>query len=316
MLNGQASKYRISKTTENTVRKAAKELNFSPNSLARSLRLQKTHTIGLIIPDISNPFFASLARHVEREARNSGYSILLCDSDEDTKIELSSVDLLRGRKVDGMIIAPVGDAWKHLEDLYNSGMPIVLVDRYFPDSSLPYVTSNNFQGALEGVSYIINKGHRVISCIQGNKNSLTNTERVRGFKAAHKQHNLPLNKQLIVGNSFDEKNGYSSTKKLLKGKLKPSAIFTVGNLIAMGALQAAKELGVCVPEGLSILSFDEQPYMAFLSPPITTIGQNISHMAQIAVQSLFRQIESDKTVIDNQVMLPTRLIKRSSVHTI
>ncbi|MBN2410913.1 LacI family DNA-binding transcriptional regulator [candidate division KSB1 bacterium] len=313
VLNGKASKYRISKKTEEIILKTAKELNFTPNPLARSLRLNKTNTIGLVIPDISNPFFSSIARNVEQEARKLGYSIILCDTEEDTDLEKESLELLELRKVDGLIISPVGQTFNYIKRIYNNGMPIVIIDRYFPDLDIPYVTSDNYKGAFEAISYLIDNGHRSIACIQGLTHTSPNNERVRGYREALLNYHLPVDEALIVGDSFGEQNGYLETKLLLKNEKNITAIFSVSNLISLGALRAIYEEGLRVPEDISIISFDDQPYSDYLATPMTTVTQKNKEMGQISIKLLINQIESKIRFSSKCVILPTKLIKRKSV---
>jgi len=316
VLSGQAKRYRIGKKTQEAVLSEAKRLDFSPNQLARSLRLKKTHTLGLVIPDISNPFFARLARYVELAARKSGYAVFLCDSDEQTDVEVESLRLMQGRKVDGIIISPVGQSGDHLKKLHEEGLPIVIIDRFFPNMTLPYVTSDNYNGALDGVSHLIDHGHERIACIQGIPDSATNLERVRGYTAALDQHHVASDPQLIVGDSFSQRNGYMSTKLLLKRKPRPTALFSLGNQMTFGALQALAEEGVRVPEDISVLSFDEQPYFAFLATPITTIAQQNETMGRTAVSLLLEQINDKEPKDVEGIMLPTTLVKRDSVRSL
>jgi len=316
VLSGQAKRYRISKKTKAAVLEEAKRLDFAPNQLARGLRLKRTHTLGLVIPDISNPFFASLARYVELEARKSGYAVFLCDSEERTDIEVASMRLMQSRKVDGIITSPVGQSSEHLSALHEAGLPIVIVDRYFPRMNLPFVTSDNFNGALQGVSHLIENGHKNIACIQGMPTSAPNIDRVNGYKAALSEHHIKLQDNLIIGDDFGKRNGYISTKLLLKRTLRPTALFSVGNLITLGALQAVAEEGLKVPDDVSLVSFDEQPYSAFLSTPMTTIAQQVETMGQIAVSLLLGQIEATGTPECPGIQLPTQLIKRQSVKSI
>ena len=210
VLNGQAAQYRIKKKPAETVQSTAKKLNYIPSHLARSLRLKRTHTIGLVIPDISNPFFSSIAKSVEIEARKVGYSIVLCDSQENTKLEIDSLQLLQSRNIDGLIICPVGVAGDHFEQLYDSSVQIVVIDRYFPQLKCPYVLSDNYNGAVNAVNYLIKNGHIIIGCIQGLQNTSVNNDRIRGYKDAHKENNLPIDNSLIVGDSFGERNGYNN----------------------------------------------------------------------------------------------------------
>ena len=316
VLSGQAERYRISKKTQAVVLKETRRLDFSPNQLARGLRLKRTHTLGVVIPDISNPFFASLVRYVELEARKLGYAVLLCDSEERTDIEVASLRLMQSRKVDGIITSPVGQSGEHLSSLHDAGLPVVIVDRYFPQMKLPFVSSDNFNGAVQGVSHLIENGHRNIACIQGIPTSSPNIDRVNGYKAALRKHHIKLLDNFIIGADFGRRNGYVSTKLLLKHTPRPTALFSVGNLITLGVLQAIAEEDLKVPDDISIVSFDEQPYSAFLATPMTTIAQQIETMGQIAVSMLLTQIESTGAPQSDGIQIPTQLITRQSVKMI
>jgi LacI family transcriptional regulator len=313
VLSGQASKYRIRKETEATIRRIAEELNYEPHHLARGLRLQKTLTIGLVIPDISNSFFSSIARSIEIEARKANYSIMLCDSQENTYHETDSLQLLVSRKVDGLIICPVGEEYAHLEKISENGIPLVVVDRYFPDLRCSCVTSDNYQGALEAVEYLIARGHKRIGCIQGLLNSSVNRDRVKGFKDAHKNHHIPLNASFLLGNSFGERNGYLGAKLLLNKTIRPTAIFALSNQISLGAMRAINEDGLKIPEDTSLLSFDDHPYSEFLSTPLTTVTQQNVNMGKVAIKILFDQLSSPSLFEPIHIKLPTKLVERKSV---
>lgn len=316
VLNGKAKQYRICDATAELILKTAREMNYTPNQLARGLRLNKTFTIGYIIPDISNPFFAGIARTVEKFARKMGYSVIISDSEEDTKLEISSVRLLLERKIDGLIISPVGNETHHLTELKKRNIPIVLIDRYFPELGFPFITSENYKGALEAVSYLIENGHRRIACIQGLQNAIPNVERVRGYIDAHKKFKLEIDESLIAGDSFGEENGYVETKLLLRRKTLPTAIFGVSNLISLGALKALREEGLSVPGDISLITFDDQPYLDFMAPPVTSVKQQISEIGNIATKLLLDNIDSGKSTGNEGIYIPTKLIIRNSVKNI
>jgi len=316
VMTGQATDYRISKDTETAIRGAAVKLNYAPNQLARGLRIKETHTIGLVIPDISNPFFASIAKVVEMEARKAGYSIILCDSQESTDMEIDSLRLLQNRNVDGLIISSVGQDGKHLERLHQQGIPMVVVDRSFPDLKCPSVVSDNYQGALDAVSYLIQNGHRMIACLQGLRHTSPNEDRVRGYRDAHQRHHLAVDEALIVGDSFGENSGYIETKILLKRVNRPTAIFAVSNLISLGVLRAVAEEGLHIRNDISIISFDDQPYSNYLATPMTTVAQQNSEIGKIACKMLLEQIRTKKPFEAKAVVIPTKLIVRQSVKKI
>ncbi len=313
VLSGQASKYRISKKTEQAVLKVAKENRFRPNQLARGLRLRKTSTFGLLIPDISNPFFSDVARNIEMNARKIGYSILLCDSQEDNEIERESLELLRNRMIDGLIISPVSGQGDHLVELMEDGLPIVVVDRNFSNIDLPCVTSDNYQGAYDGVQHLLDHGHRAIAFVQGLPNADPNMERVRGYKAALEDAGIPFKKSLVIGTDFGQESGYAAAKKLLKRKQPPTAMFAAGNVIVLGVLSALAEEKVRIPQDMSIISFDESPYSPFLGTPMTTIAQDTSRIGRMAVELLFNQIEQGTHARRPTILLPTKLVPRDSV---
>lgn len=316
VLNGKAEKYRISKKAADIIIQTVKELNFKPNSMARGLRLNKTNTLGVVIPDISNQFFAGIVRSIEREARKSEYSVILCDTDEDTNIEISSIQLLQERNVDGLIVAPVGQTSDHLEVLHDKGLPLVIIDRYFPDKKFSYVTSDNYRGAYEAVSYLIESGHSLIACISGLEHTSPNNDRIRGYKEALSDNSVPSENSIIVGNGFGEQNGYTETKILLNKTPKPTAIFALGNLISLGALKAIEEENLSIPNDISIIAFDDQPFFRHLAAPMSSIAQQRDEIGQIATKLIFKQIKSKVQADAEGMFIPTKLIKRSSVKRI
>lgn len=316
-LNGLGEKYRISKKTIEKIKNEAEKHNFRPNQIARGLRLNKTETIGLVIPDISNPFFATIARVIENEFRKNGYSILLTDSQENSDIETESIELLLSRKVDGLVICSEGTNEQNLKEMLPKSFPVVLVDRFYKNLPYPFVGSDNKKGAFDGVSHLIEMGHKKIAFIQGIPNSYTNKERLKGYKQALKHANIDVDKDLIIGNAYSEENGYQSTKILLTERIiKPTAIFTCSNQICFGALNALEELKIKVPNKISLVTFDEQPYSSMLKVPLTTIAQDKRLIAETAVELLSKMIIDKNSLAKTKTYLPTKLIARKSVKQI
>ncbi|MDN5213201.1 LacI family DNA-binding transcriptional regulator [Fulvivirgaceae bacterium BMA12] len=307
VLTGQEKKYRISDKTADKVRAMAKVHQFAPNQIARNLRLQKTNTIGLIIPDISNPFFANLARTVEVELRKRGKMVLLCDTKDETELERESLSLLMGRKVDGLLIAPIGKEHHHL--IQQPEIPIVLIDRYFEDQDLSFVTTDNFLGACIATDFLIEKGHRNIACIQGLLKTTPNEGRVSGYKKTMLDNGLS-DYIKVIGEDYSIANGYESTKTLLSLPEVPTAIFSLNNQISMGVMKALKEHRLEVPGEVSLISFDDQPYFDLLSPPLTAIKQPMSEIGRAAVATLFELLEGNHP--PNQMLKPL-FVERSSV---
>jgi LacI family transcriptional regulator len=312
-LGGQARRYRISRKTEQTVQELARSLGFSPNYLARGLRLRKTATIGLVIPDVSNPFFADIARQIAIGARDYRYSVIVCDSQETEELEIESLALLRGRGVEGIVLCPVGRSAEHLAEFQDGDPPIVLADRYFPGLRLAYVASDNFAGARDATAHLIQNGHRRIVCLQGSVGTSPNEDRVRGYRDALRTNGLPLDEALIVGDSFGEQSGYIAMKLLLKKTTGFTAVLALSNLISLGAIRALSEEKIGIPADVSIISFDDQPYSAYLAAPMTTVAQRSSEMGKIAMKLLFDRIRSPQQAVEGGILLPTSLIVRGSV---
>ncbi|MFZ2286311.1 MAG: LacI family DNA-binding transcriptional regulator [Bacteroidales bacterium] len=314
VLNGKSEKYRISSKTAQRVIKAAQEYEYSPSKIARGLKMDRTDTIGLIIPDISNPFFADIAQSIEKEARMKGFSLILCDSGDDLNDEKELIGLLRSHKVDGMIIAPVGTRFEHIIQVYNSGIPIVVIDRCFPDINVPSITSDNYQGGYDAVNYLISLGHKKIICIQGKPESLPSKERLRGYIDACKENDIKIDKDFIMGDSFTIENGYRQTRIIFSMENPPTAVFAFSNLISLGVIKAVNEMGMKIPDDISLISFDEQPYSAYLSTPMTTVSQKKSEIGQLSIDVLLKYImnkEYWKKVV--YMKLKTSLIIRDSV---
>jgi LacI family transcriptional regulator len=313
VLSGKATMYRISKRTEDEINRIAKKLDYKPNQLARALRLKRTGTIGMIIPDISNPFFSSIARCVEIESRKAGYSIMLCDSQEDSEKEKESIKILAMRQVDGIVICPVGKESENIVECEKLKLPVVMVDRYFPELKIPYVVSDNYNGAIIAVNHFCENGHRDIALIQGIPDSSVNKDRVRGYRDALVANNIPVKESFIVGDNFGEQNGYIGAKILLSGSDRPTAIFAASNLISLGAIRRIMEENLKIPDDISIIAFDDQPYFNYLSTPMTTISQNKEELGKISIRLLLNEINNLNNIDEKGFLVPTELIIRKSV---
>lgn len=310
VLNGKAKEYRISKLTQEKIKTVAERLNYIPNEFARSLRSGNSKTIALIIPSIKNPFFAEIASLVNTEVRKYDYITLIGDSDDNIENEKKELLHLVSRNIDGLIIVPCSDEWKHLQQVKEEGLSLVCIDRYFEDVNLSYVSSDNYEGAYSATIYLIEQGHKDIACIQGVHNSTPNKLRVKGFIDALNASGI--NSYTVTGDAFSEQNGYIETKLLLKQKKRPSAIFAFSNMIAMGSLKAIKEENINIPEDISLITFDDNPFLNYIEPPLTCISQPVEDICKIAVKILFSNIlDHDKE--SYQLLLKSKLEVKSSV---
>jgi LacI family transcriptional regulator len=313
VLSGQAERYRISRATRARVLEAAGAAGFVADELARSLRLRRTRSIGLVIPDISNPFFARLAREVERHARHHGYSVLIADSEEDAGVEAAALTLMLSRRVDGLILAPVGTpgAGAALRGL--AGRPCVLVDRLLPDAGLPAVTSDHCHGARLATRHLIERGHRRIACVQGNPGTFANDERIRGWREAMAGAGLAADDALVFGAGYSIEAGFAAAHAALEGPTPPSAILALGNVLALGVLQAAGAAGVAIPDELSLIAFDDELWATVTTPPLTIVEQPIAALGQGVLELLLERIAAPAPLPPSRRILPVRLIERGSV---
>ena len=292
-------------------------MDFSPNHFARSLRTRRTSTIGVIVPDISNPFFASITQAITTTAHRCGYSTLLCDSQDSVAMEAQSVKLIESRSADGLILCPTGLQSAHVSKYLERNSAIVLIDRKLKGLNASFVGSDNFSGAKDATEFLIRKGHRRILCLQGITGTTPSDERLRGYRAAFDESGLPVNESLINGDSFGEQSGYLETKLQLSMNTQFTAIFAMSNMIAVGALRALKEAGKRIPEDVSIIAFDDSPFAPYLSTPMTSVAQQNTEIATIAVRLLLKHIEDkDAGSKPEEFLLSTKFINRASVHSI
>ena len=314
VLSGNAEKHRISKETIEKVLKDAREHNYSLSLVAQSLRTNKTNTIGLLLPSLANPYFADVASVIISEVHKRNYTAIVIDTMESAKNFNDSASLLLSRRVDGIIAVPCGTDSSLIESINDNYLPVVLIDRYFDNTHLSFVTTNNHKGGLMATRHLIGMGHRRIACIQGTTSSNPSKERVRGYRDAMIEEGYEADIR-IVGNEFSIQNGYLETKLLLESDNPPTAIFTLSNTITLGALKAIREASLKIPEDISLLSFDNYSYMDFMEPPITRISQPTEDMGKLATKILFDRIDS---VPNNtsQLKLSPSLIAKESVRGI
>lgn len=314
VLSGNAGKYRICKATQDKVLEEARRCNYQPSLLAQSLRTSRSSMIGLLLPSVSNPYFAEMANVAISELRKAGYTTIVMDTMEDEGLLYESTLSLAARQVDGIMVVPCGTDCSLLERMDNNNIPVVLIDRFYKGTKLSYVTTNNYQGGLEATRHLISKGHRNIACIKGVESSLPSQERVNGYLDAMREAGLS-DYASVVGNDFSIQSGYIETQLLLCRSERPSAIFTLGNTIAMGALKAIREGGMRIPQDISLMTFDNNLYLDYIDPAITRIGQPVEDMAKLATKILLDKINSSFSGY-SQLRLAPSLIQGESVRQI
>ncbi|HZK93058.1 MAG TPA: LacI family DNA-binding transcriptional regulator [Prolixibacteraceae bacterium] len=309
VLNGKAEQYRIGKISQQKIIAAAEEFNYVPNQFAANLRTGKSNTIALIVPSLNNPFFADLASTINAEVRKFGYITMISDSDENSENEELELQQMLSRNVEGLIIAPCGNKWEHIKQLHDQGLPIICIDRYFEELDIPFVSTDNYDGAYNATQHLIENGHSMISCIQGVQHSTPNRLRVKGFINA--MENAGIGNYNIVGDEFSVQNGYLETRLLLQQRERPTAIFALSNNIAMGCMKALKEMNIRIPEDMSLITFDDHPYLDYLATPLSCIAQPVSDISKIAIKFLLSRLNNTEEKINQILLKPEMKFKKS-----
>ncbi|NPV54351.1 MAG: LacI family DNA-binding transcriptional regulator [Firmicutes bacterium] len=306
-----SGKVPVNDDTKKRVLAAIKKLGFTPNAMARSLRNKSTQTIGLVLPDLRNPFFSEIAWGVENESLKQGYNVLLCNTANSKQKELSYARVLAEKRMDGVVFAASGDNKEAVQFLTNLQIPMILIDRYIPDMGVDIVMSNNESGCRMAMEYLANLGHREIGMITGNPTLITIRQRSSAYYDFIKENGLPSNDKWIVFGceSFDD--GYNAGLRVLSTINRPTAIIAGSDLIAVGVMSAARELQLRVPQDVSIVGYDDVPLSRLSNPPLTTIRQPISDMGKVAVRLLVQKIRGTRKK-QTSMVLPVELIVRGS----
>ncbi|MEN3203002.1 MAG: LacI family DNA-binding transcriptional regulator [Atribacterota bacterium] len=302
----------VSEATRQKVLAAAKELHYSPNYIARSLKKRQTNTIALIISDITNPFFTTLARGVEDKASEHGFNTIFCNTDEDPKVEAAYVELMLRRQVDGLLISSCSDG-ESLRLLARKDVPVVLVDRRITHSRWDYVIGDSEYGAYALTRHLIEvHGKRRIAIISGPLVLSTSRERIEGYKRALREAGVVLSPEYIRVGAYKEEFGYQAMRELLAGSFSVEAVFAGNNVIAVGVIRAARELGVRVPEDLALVTFDDFDLLSALFPFLTAAKQPAYTIGAIAVEMLLERIRGEKIRERREVVLRPEIIIRKS----
>lgn len=317
VINGKGDAYGISKKTQKLVLDKALEMEYTPNVFARALRTGKSHLIGLLVADISNPFYSNIAKFVEKELAEKGYNLMICSTDENSEKEESLISLFAEQQfMDGLIIATTAISGKYFEKEKLQNFPIVFIDRYLPDIKSNYVVANNYQGSYELTDLLIHKGCKNILALNISPSYISSlSERIRGFKDCLEKHGLPCNKDNIIEISFNDiQNEVRKTLvKVLNENKKIDAIYTLNNNLATACLNVFNELGFdAEKEGLRFASFDDISLFDFVKPNIISVSQPIEQIG-VEAATLVLKIIDDKNSEPKEyknIVLPTSIISR------
>ncbi|HEX6542417.1 MAG TPA: LacI family DNA-binding transcriptional regulator [Ktedonobacterales bacterium] len=302
---------RVSEEVRDRIVTLAREYGYQPNHLARSLRTKRSYVVGTIIPDIANPFFAILFRGIEDALDDSGYSVIMANTDDDSAREQRSIAMLRGRQVDGLLLATARRKDPTIEALTVGRFPFVLVNRHTDPIPANTVVPDDYAGAVAAIEHLIALGHRRIAHIAGSDEMSTGYTRSQGYLDTLERHRLPTDRELLVRGSFREPGGYNTMRRLLALPQPPTAVFAVNDLAALGAMRAIEEAGLQVPHDISIVGFNDLSAAIGTTRLLTTVRLPLHEMGKIAAGRLLAEITGE-VFSPEPIVIPVELVVRQS----
>lgn len=309
VINGKGN---VGKKKREEIFKVMDRLQYKPSVIASALMGKKTYTLGLLIPDVSNPFFSEIARAVEDMAHAEGYSVIVCSTDnKDERIE-KYIRLLEQKSVDGILIGTGVENANIVAQLSENAVPIVMIARETPDIAVHSVLTDDFKGGALAAGHLLGFGHENLAILSENVKVSSSLERVRGFRFALFEAGRTLGDEQIVACRSAIEDGKSATARLLGEADPPTAIFCCNDMLAIGALQAAKERGLRVPEQLSVVGFDDTILSTVTSPTLTTIAQPTGEMAKLAFGLLVSASDNAADAIRQRIVMQPELVVRES----
>jgi LacI family transcriptional regulator len=310
VVNGRGG---VDPETRRRVEEAIQALDYVPNRIARGLISQKTQTIGLIVPDVVNPFFAPVVRGAENAARKAGYRVLLCNSEGDLRLEGEYIEDLVAHRVEGLLLAPASDRSRSsILFLLRGGFPVVLIDRALPDADCDLIVTDNATGARRLIEHLIAIGHRAIAHIGDAEDTSTGRERLRGYRDALEAAGISFHPELVVRTTVDRIGGYRAAQEILTRDPLPTAIFAVNNMTAVGAMEALRERGLYVPKNMGLVCFDDVEHLAVVSPILTVVDQPAETLGSLGAQLLLERMSGKASSRPRRIVLQTDLIVRES----
>ena len=301
----------VSQPTRERVEEAVKELGYVPNTIARGLRSKRTHTLALIVTDITNPYFTSMARGVEDVAGALNYTVIYCNTDESEAKEEKYANMLAQRQVDGVLLVPSCGNVTTIKFLESNDIDVVVLDRRILGVRSDIVCSDSENGANRLVKLLIGLGHKQIAIITGQKDVSTSSDRVVGYQQALREAGLEKS-ELIYYGAFNEQSGYELTNQAMMKSPKPTAIFGGNNFIAIGIIKALHDLKFDIPGDISVVGFDDLPDSMFMKPFLTVARQRSYEMGRLATELLLKRISGELPEGHREIILPVEIVVRES----
>lgn len=302
----------VSPETRARVRAAIDELGYIPNQIARSLRSNRTNTLALVLTDITNPFWTTVARSVEDTASAQGFNVILCNTDEREDKQDEYLSVLLRKRVDGFLFVPARSEPDAVESIQRQKVPVVVMDRRVPGAAVDVVRSNSEAGAYGLTRHLIELGHRRIAMLSGPFYVSSAQERVDGYRRALAEAGIPVDEHWILEGEFTVKSGYAVATRMLARAELPTALLGANNFIALGAMRAIRETGLRIPDDISVVCVDDIPDWLVGEPFLTVAAQSPYDLGGRATELLLRQIREPGVHAPQEILLSTELIVRRS----
>jgi DNA-binding LacI/PurR family transcriptional regulator len=301
----------VGKQVSDRVLAAVRALDYHPNRLARDLRVGLRKVIGVVIPDLQNPFYTSVVHGIEAVLCREGYSLLLAHSNDLAEREESQLALLRGEGAAGLVLIPNNDVKTNYQSLRAWNIPVAAVDRAPAGLNVDLVRVNNREAMCEATRHMVGHGYKEIAFINGPARISVAEERRAGYGDALAEASLSLKNHLLIHSDFHQEGGHAAMTRLLALARRPRAVLIANNLMTLGALQAIHEHGLQIPDEIAVLGFDDMPWATSLNPPLTAVAQPAEEIGRVAAQLLLDRL-ADPSRMARQVILPARLVTRTS----
>ena len=297
---------------QKVVMEAMEALRYHPSAVARGLRTRETRSIGVLVPQLSQPFFSSLAYAIERTLFSHGYRAFLCSAEEDAAEESAYIDMLLGQRVDGLILVPTGQSMANVQRVLEAKVCVILVDRDLPTIKIDRVLSDNFNGAYKLARHLIDLGHRRIGIISAPQHSGSIARRLAGISHAFQEAGIRQEQYLFAEGAQEQfELGFTVAHEFLQSSRPPTAVIALTDVIAVGALHAAWKAGLALPRDLSVTGFDDIPLARYTMPELTTAAQPVFEMGKQAALRLLRRVKKPDLKM-NRTLLPTSIVIRGS----
>ena len=302
----------VSQEKRERVENAIAELGYVPNTLARSLRSRRTNTLALVLTDITNPFWTTVARGVEDAASAAGLNVIFCNTDESEEEQDRYLKVLLQKQVDGILLAPAHSSHEQVASILSRNIPVVIIDRRIDGVEVDTVYCDSEGGAYELVGHLISLGHKRIAMLNGPTDVATATDRLAGYKRALAEANIESEGSLMFCGGFDIDSGYNMAQKVLALSPRPTALFAANNFIAIGAIRAFRDAGLSIPENMAVVGFDDLPETLVIDPFLTSAAQPAYEMGRQATTLLLDRLSGKAPDEIQEIVLPVELIIRQS----